>query len=104
MKVGNATIAQSDAMGAWPQLYAATMPDVQGNDYYGPHLLELRGHPKKVDRAAKAKNADDANRLWDLSEELTKVHYDHCADPAASVEGARLRVAVGPGLVIPCAW
>ena len=76
MKVGNATIAQSDAMGAWPQLYAATMPDVQGNDYYGPHLFELRGHPKKVNRTAKAKNGADATKLWDLSEELTKVHYD----------------------------
>jgi NAD(P)-dependent dehydrogenase (short-subunit alcohol dehydrogenase family) len=76
MKVGNATIAQSDAKGAWPQLYAATMPDVQGNDYYGPHLFELRGYPKKVDRTAKAKNADDARRLWEVSEELTKVTYD----------------------------
>ena len=76
MKVGNATIAQSDARGAWPQLYAATMPDVQGNDYYGPHLFELRGHPKKVGRTAKASNADDARRLWEVSEELTKVHLD----------------------------
>ena len=75
MKVGNAVLAQSDAQGAWPQLYAATMPDVHGNDYYGPHLFELRGHPKKVDRTAKAKNADDANKLWEISEELTKVHF-----------------------------
>ena len=76
MRLGNATIAQSDAMGAWPQLYAATMPDVHGNDYYGPHLFEFRGHPKKVDRTAKAKSAADAAKLWDISEELTKVHYE----------------------------
>ncbi len=75
MKLGNATIAQSDNMGAWPQLYAATMPDVHGNEYYGPHLLEIRGHPKKVDRTNKAKSTTDAARLWDVSEELTKVTY-----------------------------
>jgi len=75
MKIGNALIAQSDAHGAWPQLYAASMPDVQGNDYYGPHLFELRGHPKKVDRTTKAKSADDAKKLWDISEELTGVRY-----------------------------
>ena len=76
MKLGNATLAQSDSMGAWPQLYAATMPDVGGNDYYGPHQLELRGHPKKVGRTSKASNAADAARLWQVSEELTKVTYD----------------------------
>jgi NAD(P)-dependent dehydrogenase (short-subunit alcohol dehydrogenase family) len=75
MKVANATIAQSDAQGAWPQLYAATMPEVQGNDYFGPHLLELRGHPKKVGRTGRAASHADAQRLWDVSEELTKVHY-----------------------------
>jgi NAD(P)-dependent dehydrogenase (short-subunit alcohol dehydrogenase family) len=76
MKVGNLVLAQSDAQGAWPQLYAATMPDVQGNDYYGPHLFELRGNPKKVGRTAKAQSTQDAQRLWEVSEELTKVHYD----------------------------
>ena len=76
MRIGNATLAQSDAQGAWPQLYAATMPDVRGNDYYGPHLFELRGHPKKVGRTARARNTHDAARLWQVSEELTKVHYD----------------------------
>jgi NAD(P)-dependent dehydrogenase (short-subunit alcohol dehydrogenase family) len=75
MKVGNLLIAQSDAQGAWPQLYAATMPDVQGNDYYGPHLFELRGSPKKVDRTDRAKSSEDAARLWEVSEQLTKVCY-----------------------------
>ena len=75
MKVGNSLIAQSDAHGAWPELYAATMPDVKGNDYWGPHLFELRGHPKLCDRTDKAKNTADAARLWELSTELTKVSY-----------------------------
>jgi NAD(P)-dependent dehydrogenase (short-subunit alcohol dehydrogenase family) len=75
MKVGNVVLAQSDAQGAWPSLYAATMPSVSGNDYYGPHLLGLRGHPVKTWRTSAAKNAADAARLWDLSEDLTKVTY-----------------------------
>jgi NAD(P)-dependent dehydrogenase (short-subunit alcohol dehydrogenase family) len=70
-------MAQSDAMGALPQLYAATMPDVTPNSYWGPDgFLEQRGYPKRVGRTKKASNADDARRLWALSEELTGVAYD----------------------------
>ena len=75
MRLGNALLAQSDAQGALPQLYAATMPDVVGNDYYGPHLFELRGYPVKSGRTQRAKSSADAARLWTLSEELTKVSY-----------------------------
>lgn len=75
MKLGNSILAQSDANGAWPQLYAATMPDVQGNDYWGPHLFELRGHPKKCGRTDRAKDPLDAARLWQVSEDLTKVSF-----------------------------
>ena len=45
MNLGNKVLAQSDSQGAWPQLYAGTMPDVLGDSYYGPHLMSLRGHP-----------------------------------------------------------
>jgi NAD(P)-dependent dehydrogenase (short-subunit alcohol dehydrogenase family) len=70
-------MAQSDAMGALPQLYAATMPDVAPNSYYGPDgLFEQRGYPKPVGRTQKASSAEDARRLWSLSEELTGVTYD----------------------------
>jgi NAD(P)-dependent dehydrogenase (short-subunit alcohol dehydrogenase family) len=69
-------LGQPDRMGAWPQLYAATMPDVAGNDYWGPDgFLEQRGHPKRVGRTKKASSAEDASRLWALSEELTGVTY-----------------------------
>jgi NAD(P)-dependent dehydrogenase (short-subunit alcohol dehydrogenase family) len=68
--------SQSDAMGALPQLYAATMPDVAPNSYYGPDgFLEQRGHPKVVGRTKKASNEADAKRLWALSEQLTGVTY-----------------------------
>ena len=75
MRVGNATIAQSDAAGAWPSLYAATAPGVHGGQYFGPGLLELRGHPKQVGRSAAAKDDAVAARLWTVSEELTGTSY-----------------------------
>jgi NAD(P)-dependent dehydrogenase (short-subunit alcohol dehydrogenase family) len=69
-------MGQSDAKGALPQLYAATMPDVGGNDYYGPDgFLEQRGYPTKVGRTRRAQDADAARRLWSLSEDLTGVTY-----------------------------
>ena len=75
-KVVDGIFGQSDAMGALPQLYAATMPDVEGNDYWGPDgLLEQRGHPKKVGRTRRASDPDAARRLWSLSEDLTGVTY-----------------------------
>ncbi|MCU1594821.1 MAG: short-chain dehydrogenase/reductase [Frankiales bacterium] len=74
MNVGNRLLAQSDAAGAWPSLYAATMPEVIGGDFYGPRLT-VRGYPVKAWRTASAKDNDVATKLWDISEELTKVEY-----------------------------
>jgi len=76
-RVMNAVIGQSAASGAWPQLYAATMPDVRGGEYFGPDgPFESRGAPKRVDRSRAAQDTRIAAQLWDLSEELTGVHYD----------------------------
>ncbi|MBC7374239.1 MAG: SDR family NAD(P)-dependent oxidoreductase, partial [Frankiales bacterium] len=75
MKVGNAVLAQSDAAGAWPQLYAATRPDVQAGDYWGPTIAELRGTPKRVGRSKAAQDDAVALRLWEESERLTGVSY-----------------------------
>jgi NAD(P)-dependent dehydrogenase (short-subunit alcohol dehydrogenase family) len=73
---GNRVAAQSAAMGALPQLYAATMPDVTGDDYYGPDgLFEQRGHPKKVTGNAASGDLVAAHRLWEVSEKLTGVTY-----------------------------
>lgn len=76
MKVGNLLVAQSEAQGAWPSLYAATMPDVRPGDFWGPSLLEVRGVPKRVGRSAAAQDDAAAALLWDRSEELTGVSYD----------------------------
>ncbi len=69
-------IGQPDHMGALPQLYAATMPDVMADDYWGPDAFrEQRGYPTRVDRTKHAQSTTDARRLWELSEELTGVSY-----------------------------
>ncbi|MEA2407319.1 MAG: hypothetical protein QOE69_1438 [Thermoleophilaceae bacterium] len=74
MKVGNAIIAQSDEMGALPQLYAATEPGVEGGIYVGPDGPgEQRGHPTVVQPNGRARDPESARRLWQVSEELTSV-------------------------------
>lgn len=79
MEFGNRLMAQSDTMGALPQLYAATMPDVEGGEYFGPDFFEWRGHPRRVGASGRARDVDAAVRLWSLSEDLTGVHYDFAA-------------------------
>jgi NAD(P)-dependent dehydrogenase (short-subunit alcohol dehydrogenase family) len=76
-KLSDGLFGQSDSAGALPQLYAATMPDVQGDDYVGPDgPFETRGSPKRVGRTKAAADPDAARRLWEVSEELTGVRYD----------------------------
>ncbi|MBK5306775.1 MAG: SDR family NAD(P)-dependent oxidoreductase [Frankiaceae bacterium] len=76
MKIGNRVIAQSDEAGAWPQLYAATMPDVKGGEYFGPSgMFGLRGAPHRDSPTRAAQNDETARRLWEISEQLTGVTY-----------------------------
>jgi NAD(P)-dependent dehydrogenase (short-subunit alcohol dehydrogenase family) len=80
MEVGNRLFAQSDAMGALPQLYAATMPDVVGSEYFGPDgRFESRGYPHRTGTTAAARDAGAAQRLWEASEALTGVSYQFTA-------------------------
>lgn len=68
---------QSAAMGALPQLYAATAPDGQGGDYYGPGgWFGITGYPAKARLPWAARNQTTAGRLWQASERLTGVNYD----------------------------
>jgi NAD(P)-dependent dehydrogenase (short-subunit alcohol dehydrogenase family) len=84
-RVTNAVVAQSDAMGALPELYAATMPDVPGGSYVGPDGRgESRGYPKLTAPNARASDPESARRLWEVSEELTGVRYDFTAAAAAA--------------------
>ena len=75
--IGNRLMAQSADMGALPTLYAATMPDLPGGTYVGPGgRAEQRGHPKVVTAAGKAYDEPAWRRLWEISEQLTGVHYE----------------------------
>ncbi|MBA2523722.1 MAG: short-chain dehydrogenase, partial [Solirubrobacterales bacterium] len=85
MKVANVFLGQSDAKGALPSLYAATASDVKGNDYFGPDGIgEQRGHPTRVGRAARASDPAVAEKLWEVSEELTGVEFGALDAPVAS--------------------
>ena len=62
---------QSAAMGALPQLHAATAATAQGGEHYGPGgLAGLRGHPALCRIAPAALDPEQRQRLWQLSEEL----------------------------------
>jgi NAD(P)-dependent dehydrogenase (short-subunit alcohol dehydrogenase family) len=73
----NRLFAQSDAQGALPALYAATMPDVTGGEYFGPDGMGGgRGHPTRAPATKTARNPELAQRLWTVSEGLTGVSYE----------------------------
>ncbi|NLU82381.1 oxidoreductase [Rhodococcus sp. HNM0569] len=76
MPLANKVVAQSADMGALPELYAATAPDVFGGAYIGPGgPFEMRGYPKVVASNRKSHDAAVAAGLWELSEKLTGVTY-----------------------------
>lgn len=76
MALANRLFAQSAAMGALPEVYAATSPDVCGGDYIGPDgRLGQSGFPKKVASSRRAHDQVVAARLWGVSEALTGVKY-----------------------------
>lgn len=76
MALSNRLFAQSSAMGALPLLYAATAPDVNGCDYIGPSGMGgMRGNPAKMRSSTLSYDADLADKLWQVSEELTGVSY-----------------------------
>ncbi|NIB98848.1 oxidoreductase [Halobacterium sp. R2-5] len=77
MKAVNAVLAQSAEAGAWPLLYAATHPSVDGGEYVGPGgLLNARGHPEEQASSERSRDEATARRLWSVSEELTGVALD----------------------------
>ncbi len=80
MAIGNRLLAQSSDAGALPVLYAATMPDVEGGEYWGPNGLgELRGHPHRVRSSKASRDTEVASRLWATAEELTEVTFGTAA-------------------------
>lgn len=69
-------IGQSAEQGAWSIIYAATSDDVQSGFYYGPGGAgERKGVPAQAKIAPHASNRDNAERLWQIIEELVGVTY-----------------------------
>ncbi len=67
-------VSQKADMGALPTLHAAVA--AQANDFIGPDgFQEIRGYPKKATPSAAAQDAQIANQLWTVSEQMTGVSY-----------------------------
>jgi NAD(P)-dependent dehydrogenase (short-subunit alcohol dehydrogenase family) len=72
----NPFFAQKPEMGALPTLRAATDPDAQSGDYFGPSgWQEVRGYPKKVASNKRSNDKEIAEKLWRASEKLTGIKY-----------------------------
>ena len=65
-------LVQPVAAGALPILRASTDPAAVGGALYGPRWM-TRGRPVQERPSRRARDAEDAGRLWDLSEELTGI-------------------------------
>jgi protochlorophyllide reductase len=62
---------QSAAMGALPQLFAATAPEAEPGGHYGPNQWGgMRGWPTAVRIAPAALDPGQRQRLWQVSEDL----------------------------------
>lgn len=65
-------LGQSADAGALPELYAATIPDLPGGSYIGPHAArEWRGHPRPVGSSMSSHDRDLAAALWARCEEMS---------------------------------
>ena len=72
----NPFFAQKSQQGALPTLYAATDSKIANGDYIGPDgFMEMWGGPKKVIASDKAKNRQTAEKLWQISENLTGIKF-----------------------------
>jgi NAD(P)-dependent dehydrogenase (short-subunit alcohol dehydrogenase family) len=71
----NSRLVQSTQMGALPILRAATDPNAQGGEFYGPPGRGYVGHPVPVQSSARSHDEHTQRRLWRESELLTGVTY-----------------------------
>ncbi|MGH8994193.1 MAG: oxidoreductase [Acidimicrobiia bacterium] len=64
------SLGQPASLGALTVVRAATDPQAQGGQFYGPQWL-LAGYPRVETPGPQARRPEDARRLWERSEELT---------------------------------
>ena len=73
----NKFFAMPTEQGALPTLRAATDKNAKSGDYFGPDgWQEWKGFPVLVQPNALAKNDAIAQKLWKVSEELTKIKFE----------------------------
>jgi protochlorophyllide reductase len=68
------SVAQPAAAGALPMLRAATDPSATGGQFYGPRFL-VAGEPVVETPSRRARDGAVAERLWQVSAELTGQDY-----------------------------
>ncbi|NKI15924.1 SDR family NAD(P)-dependent oxidoreductase [Spongiibacter sp. KMU-166] len=68
-------LCNSPKQGAWPTLMAATDPSLQGGEFCGPSKRKQMAGPGVLVKASANYSQADANKLWDLSAELTGIDY-----------------------------
>ena len=74
---------QSVAQGALPTLFAATSPNARPGGYYGPDgFAEMKGEVTDAKPPHQALDLAVARKLWDVSEELTGLHFPALARAA----------------------
>lgn len=68
--------AQTAAMGALPTLFATCDLGIVGGEYIGPNGFRgMRGYPGPSSSTARSNDMDLARRLWQVSEQLTKIDF-----------------------------
>lgn len=68
-------LTRTGVQGCEAQVRAMVDPSALGREYYGPKY-QMFGSPVKVTPSRRARNMNDARRLWEISEELTGVRYN----------------------------
>lgn len=75
-RIMNPILSQKVSQGVLPTLRAAIDPEAKSGDFFGPSgFQELKGDPILVKSNELANDSQKAVKLWDMSEELTGIHY-----------------------------
>ncbi|WP_409332141.1 SDR family oxidoreductase [Trujillonella humicola] len=91
-------IAGTPETAALPALLAATSADARGGRFYGPRRFgHISGPPAEQKLFSRLRSAEDARRIWQVSEQLTGVSFPSGADrnggPVLGVAGNSRRPA-----------
>lgn len=76
MRMLNPIFSQGTDQGVLPTLRAAFDTDANSGDYFGPsRFFEMHGSPIVVQSNKHSHGVEEAKKLWDISESLTKIKY-----------------------------